>query len=139
MFITYDPDTGVITGTIDGPGETYGEALTESGQAWIYQHDILTLDPSANYVDPHVRAIVSKQPMPVSIDRTRFQAGDDEGAVISGIPLGARVIIMCDDDLQNSQVTVEAELRLTSAVAARYDVAISADRFLNWHCEVVAE
>lgn len=139
MFITYDPDTGAITGTIDGPGEAYGEVLTESGQAWICQHDILTLDPSANYVDPQARAIVSKPPMSVSIDRTRFQAGNDEGATISGVPSGAYATIVCGDDVQFSGFLDDAELKLTSAVAANYSVTISADRFLPWRCEVVAE
>ena len=139
MFITYSADTGEIRSTISGPEESYGALLTAQGETWLFAPDVLSLDPSTSYVNVETRKIVEKQSLPVSVDRLTFNAGSEGGAVISGIPVGARISIMCGDTMQYSGVADEPDMRLTSPVAAIYQVTIVAERFLPWHCEVVAE
>lgn len=139
MFITYSADTGEIRSTISGPDKSYGALLTEQGEAWLFAPDVLSLDPRTNYIDLETRKIIEKQSLPVSVDRLTFSADGEDGAVVSGIPLGAHISIMCGGTMQYSGVSDGSDLRLTSAIVATYQVIISADRFLPWHGEVTAE
>lgn len=139
MFVIYDPATGEIRSTISGPDEDYGQLLTEKGDIWLFAPEVLSLDPRVSYVNHETRSIADKSAMPIVLDRSRFTAGNDEGAVLSGIPVGARISVICNDAVQYSGVADDPELRLTSPVAATYLLTVEAPRFLPWHAEVVAE
>ena len=137
MFVTYDQN-GSILSTIAGPDHDYGKLLDASGHAWLFLEGVTSLDPRLVHVDVAAKAVVSNKDMPLAVSKLAIAADAIDASVITGIPKGAAVTVLCNDRPLMGEIVNDGEIEFTAAAAGTYRIAVTC---ATWHpatIEIVA-
>lgn len=121
MFVIYDL-SGKITGSISGPGKAYGDILTRQGVQWLFYEGATTLDIHTHFVDAANKCVRPCKPIELAVNKVEFFADGSDAATVSGIPLGANVIISCNDEPYGQFVANDETLEFATTAAAEYRI-----------------
>ena len=139
MYVVYN-DAGAIIQTILGPDESYGpNVLDKHGQNWLFVSQRSMIDPHQFHVDVVTKMLVEKQPMTLTVDKVEIAADGEDTAIVTGIPEGAAISILCDGKPQFANVIGKESLEITSASPARYFVSATCAGYLPASLTVVAK
>ncbi len=143
MYVYHD-DKGMITGILSGPGKTYGKDLDEHNILWIFLADADAIDPTKYYVDLQKKQtaidnhnpnnndimpnfndciVLKTTPILACSNMTILANGVDE-AIISQIPINARVIIKCGDRIEFDDIVSDGQIEISSDVPANFVILV---------------
>lgn len=138
MFVIYEM-SGKITGTISGPGKDYGDVLTRQGVQWLFYEGATTLDIHTHFVDVVSKSVRPCKPIELVVDKVEFVADGSDAVTVSGIPLGANVIISCDDAPYGQYFANDDNLEFASTDAAQYRIFVECPKHIPATITLVAK
>lgn len=140
MYIVYDPTSGQITQTISGPGKEYGpEQLDTRNLTWLWLEGAMNVDPTKNYVDVATKFLTPMTAMSLVADKIVFAADNVDEAKVTGMPLGANVVVFCDGVPVSQYIIHDGEVEISAAAPATYEVQVTCWKYLPARLTIKAE
>lgn len=137
MFVTYD-QSGTILSTIAGPDQDYGKLLDAHGMTWLFLDGATTLDPRLVHVDVVTKTVVPNREMVLVASKLAIAADGADASLITGIPNGAAVTVLCNGDPVMGEVVDDGEIEFTAAAAGSYRIAVACATYHPATIEIVA-
>lgn len=142
FYAVYNPDTGridqankIFDDVSDGRVE---DLMRDMGQKWVSHPEMNLVSPELWYVDTKKVVLTERKPLEIVVDRTVIKAGDNDAAIFTNIPKGAKLLTICGTSIIHNLVMPETSLELSIPVPCTYKVRFEFWPYRNAEFEVEA-
>lgn len=137
MFVMFDA-SGIITGTISGPGKDYGDILTRDNHTWLFYEGATTLDIRTSCVDVATRSVMPCSVIELVVDKLTLIADGIDVATITGIPVGSNVTVLCNGQPYGQHLANDETLEFAADDAAEYRIVVTCPKYISTAITLVA-
>lgn len=138
LYALYTPDGKIHQANkVYDPSPGYDKLLNDEGYKFVKADAPGLLPPEQWYVDVKAEELCERPVMSIEISKTVIKAGDDDSALLTGIPKGAKFEVATGGSLVWSGVMDGAEeLEVSMPVPCKFVVVINLWPFRSFNAEI---